>query len=369
MRLLNLELRNFRNLKDTGLDFSPAVNLITGRNSQGKTNLLEAVYLFCLGRSFRSSNRSDMISFGKDHLFLKAEVQGDTGVSETIEVGMERNGDRRIKVNGARVDRFSDVIGKVPGVLFTAGDVELVAGSPSARRSFIDHTASQISSEYLVNLREYYRALRQRNAELKGEGERGGRGLTRALAAILAEKGEKVVSGRRKVLSDIRESSMELMKNIFTDQVDVGMKYISSVKLQKRSYSQSMIRTLESREDEEIRKGYTLAGPHRDDIRITMDKVNMRKYGSQGRKRLIAIVMKIAQAEVINSRKGEKPLVLLDDIFSELDRGIEREVGGFISGKYQNFITSPREMDLAIPEESARFTVENGIIRVSGGRR
>lgn len=368
MRLLNLELRNFRNLRDTRLEFSPALNLITGRNSQGKTNLLEAVYLFCLGRSFRSSNRADMISFGKDHLFMKAYVESDTGVSETIDIGMGRDGEKRISVNGAKVDRFSDVIGKVPGVLFTAQDVDLVAGSPTARRSFIDHTASQISSEYLVNLRDYYRALRQRNSELKEEGSGKGRGLTRALAAVLAEKGEKVVAGRRKVLSDIRESSMELMERIFTDRTEVGMKYISSVKGGEGSYSERMTGTLESRKDEEMRKGYTVAGPHRDDIRITLDRVNMRKFGSQGRKRLIAIIMKIAQAEVINSRKGERPLVLLDDIFSELDRGIEREVGSFISGKYQNFITSPRAVELALPEESAEFSVENGIIRRTGGR-
>ncbi|MFO7914780.1 MAG: DNA replication and repair protein RecF [Candidatus Krumholzibacteriales bacterium] len=362
MRLLNLELRNFRNLKDTRLEFSPAVNLITGRNSQGKTNLLEAVYLFCLGRSFRSSNRTDMISFGEEHLFLKASVESDTGVGETIEIGMSRGGEKRIRVNGARVEGFSGVIGKVPGVLFTAGDVDLVAGSPSSRRSFIDHTASQISSEYLGNLREYYRALRQRNAELKEAGDGKGRGLTRALAALLAEKGEKVVSGRRDVLSDIRSASMDLLREIFTDRMEVGMNYISSVREGEGGYSENMISTLERRADEEIRRGYTVAGPHRDDIRITMDKLNMRKFGSQGRKRLIAIVMKIAQAEVINSRKGEKPLVLLDDIFSELDRGVEREVGGFISGKYQNFITSPRAVELAAPGKSAGFTVENGVI-------
>lgn len=366
MRVINLELKNFRNLEDTRLDFSPSVNLITGRNSQGKTNLLEAIYLFSLGRSFRTARRSEMITFGEPHLYLKITTETDSGIRNRVEVGMERRGETRIRVNGEKVAGFSGVIGMFPGVLFTAEDVGLVSGSPSGRRGYLDYTASQISGEYLDNLREYYRTLRQRNAELKRTGQGEGGGLVRALAEVLAEKGEKVLSGRRKVLEDVTESAEKLLKDIFSGELEIGMEYISSVSGGGECYSESLFGCLERRSEEEVRKGYTVAGPHRDDIGITLDGLDMRKFGSQGRKRLVAIVMKIAQAEVINIRKGEKPAVLLDDIFSELDTAVEREVSDFISDKYQNFITTPRPVDLKIEADVRGFYVENGSIAGTG---
>jgi DNA replication and repair protein RecF len=362
MRLIDLELNNFRNMEDTRLEFSPAVNLITGRNSQGKTNLLEAIYLFSLGRSFRTMNRTEMIRFREKHFYLKITAESDTGIRNVFEIGIARSGESRIRIDGERVSGFSRVIGRVPGVLFTADDVELVSGSPGQRRSFIDYTASQISEEYLETLRDYHRALRQRNAQLKSNEAEAGREMARTLGTVLAEKGERVVAGRRELLADIEESSKELLEEIFPGGLGLRMEYVSSVAEAEGSYSDRLGGILERRMEEDIRRGYTSAGPHRDDIRITADQLEMRKFGSQGRKRLVAIVMKIAQAGIINRRKGEKPVVLLDDIFSELDRGVESRVEGFISRQYQNFITSPRPVQLTAGDEIRSFSIEGGVI-------
>jgi DNA replication and repair protein RecF len=363
MRINRVEITNFRNIREASIEFSPGFNFITGLNAQGKTNLLEALYLFSLGRSFRTRNREEMIALGARFFFRRISVESDSGVEYILEIGVERGGRSRVKVNGERVRGFYSIIGLMPGVIFTPRDVDMVSGPPGQRRTFLDYTASQISAGFLGNLKEYRQVLRQRNSQLKEVSIGKGDEIMGALDRMLVDKAEELVKGRKRVLGEVRKKASEMFEYVFTGGEDLEMEYISSINPGNESYSDVLLSSIEKTRDEEIRRGYTLKGPHYDDIGISIGRLLLRKYGSQGRKRLVAIVMKMAQASVITDKRGERPVVLLDDIFSELDDGVSAKVKDFLSERYQNFITSPVEIGIRNRGKAGKFIIHKGIIK------
>jgi len=364
MRIKKVEITNFRNISEARLEFSPALNFITGPNGQGKTNLLEALYLFSLGRSFRTRKRDEMISLGERLSFVRISAEADSGVKVTAEVGMERGGRYRVVLNGERLNGFSGLIGTFPEVIFTPEDVSLAAGPPSERRLFLDYTACQLSESFLEDLKEYRRTLRQRNSLLKDwEGGKEGEDLLRALDGVLVKRGASIVEGRIGVLREVSERAKDVFSRIFGEGEELVMEYMPSVRGAERDYQTKFRDVLEDCREEEKARGYTTRGPHCDDIRIRLGKLSLRKYGSQGRKRLAAIVMKMTQASVIKERKGETPAVLLDDLFSELDEGIAERVRGFLSDNYQNFITSPVDIDFSERGGLRKFYIDSGNMR------
>ncbi len=363
MRINRVEIKNFRNIKEARLRFSSGFNFIAGLNAQGKTNLLEALYLFSLCRSFRTKKREEMVALGAPFFFLRIKVESDSGVEFVLEIGVERGGRTRVKVNGEKVRGLSSILGLVPGVIFTPRDIGMVSGPPGERRTFIDYTASQISEGFLENLKEYRHVLRQRNSQIKeaAVGKCNFK-IMRALDRILVEKAEDLVEGRKRVLEEIREKAADMFRHVFTGDGDLEMEYISSIKSGSGKYSELFLSSIEKMRNEEIRRGYTLKGPHCDDIGISIGKLDLRKYGSQGRKRLVAIVMKMAQASVITEKRGETPVVLLDDLFSELDDCVSARVKEFLSERYQNFITSPVEIGTQNRKGVGNFTIHKGVI-------
>jgi DNA replication and repair protein RecF len=363
MRINRVEIKNFRNIKEARLRFSTGFNFITGLNAQGKTNLLEALYLFSLGRSFRTKKREEMVALGEDFFFLRITVESDSGVEFILEIGVERGGQTRVKVNGEKVRGLSSILGIVPGVIFTPRDIGMVSGPPGERRTFIDYTASQISAGFLENLKEYRQVLRQRNSQIKeAAAGRFNFEIMGALDRLLVEKAEGLVEGRKRVLEEINKKAAEMFRQLFTGDGDLEMEYISSIKAGSGKYSKNFLNSIEKTREEEIRRGYTLKGPHCDDIGISIGNLDLRKYGSQGRKRLVAIVMKMTQASVITEKRGEPPVVLLDDLFSELDNDVSARVKEFLSERYQNFITSPVEIEIQKGKGVGNFNIDKGVI-------
>jgi DNA replication and repair protein RecF len=358
---------NFRNIAGAELAFSGSFNFISGRNAQGKTSLLEAIHLFSLGRSFRTSKAAEMISFGKDYFYLKLWCESDTGICLDIELSLEQGGRIRAKVNGDRQPGVSSIIGLIPSVIFTPGDVELSAGPPAGRRLFADYTAAQISPSFLGDLKEFRRILAQRNSLLRkisaGEGETGE--LTSWNSAFV-EKGASVARGRKEILSGLAEKAARIYDEIrggekFT--LDYRCSFGNEESVLEDSLAEALARVAES----EKRRGYSLAGPQFDDIALTLDEIDLRKYGSQGRRRLAAIVMKLAQAETIMEKRAERPVVLLDDIFSELDLETATGVRSLLSEGHQSFITSPRKEQLeAVGEGALEMVVEGGVFEAEG---
>ncbi len=375
MIVKNLQAGNFRNIRSASAEFSGAFNFVTGGNAQGKTNLLEALHLFSLGRSFRTRRSDEMITFGEDYLFLRIGGKSDSGVNFVLELGLERGGRVSASANNRKLSGLSEIIGIIPSVIFAPGDVELSSGPPSGRRLYMDYTAAQVSPPFLSDLKEYRRVLGQRNSllkEIQGPARemRAGNvtdaGQLDAWDGMLAEKGAGVVRGRKDVLSAVAPVASRIYREIVPGGEELGLSYNCSFDggaAEGSSAKTALAASLSRCREMDRRRGYTCSGPHCDDMTIRIGDIDLRRYGSQGRKRLAAIVLKLAQAEIIMERRSERPVVLLDDIFSELDSETAARVRGLLSGRYQSFVTSPKASDLdGCPYGGLVIKVENGVL-------
>ncbi len=369
MIIERLHLNSYRNIKDVSLEFSEGFNFITGRNAQGKTNLLEAIHIFSLGRSFRTRRTTELVRFGSEHFFLRLIGRSDSGVGFRLEIGQERSGRTRLSINGKKMKGVSEIIGFMPSVIFTSRDVELSSGQPAGRRTYLDYTAAQVSPGFLADLKEYRQVLKQRNSLLRSAAAGGT--LDEAQLEVwdeaLARKGASVVTGRIEMLGVIAERARDIFTEVLGREDGLELEYRCSYDPEGCGEDALRAALLAARESER-RRGYTLAGPHYDEVTMRIDGEEVRKYASQGRRRLLAVVLKLAQADVIMSRRGERPVVLLDDIFSELDAGVVSGVRNMLSDRYQSFITSPRGDDFPgdIPGVVG-YKVENGVFRTPEG--
>ena len=362
-----LDLTNFRNIESAALTFSETFNVIRGRNAQGKTNLLEALHLFSLGRSFRTRRSEEMIRFDSEYLFARLRCKSDMDVTFRIEIGLERGGRISASVNGNKLSGLGEIIGIIPSVIFTPQDVTLATGPPSDRRVFIDYTAAQISPAFLQNLREYRKVLGQRNALLKRAAESCNepKGME-AWDDMLSERGAAIVAGRREVLEEIQGRAEGLFGEMAPAGGDLRMEYRCSFEAEEGPTRGALLEALARLREQERRRGYTLVGPHYDDIAIFIGDEELRRYGSQGRRRLVSIILKLAQAWAIMERRAERPVVLLDDIFSELDMDTAERVSGLMTDRYQSFITTPRDDDFA-GVDGRRFDVVRGRVAEAAG--
>lgn len=361
-----LDLTNFRNIESSSLTFSETFNVIRGRNAQGKTNLLEAIHLFSLGRSFRTRKSEEMIMLGSEYLFARVSCLSDMGVRFRIEIGLERGGRISASVNGNKLSGLAEIIGVMPTVIFAAQDVTLASGPPADRRVFIDYTAAQISPSFLQNLREYRRVLGQRNSLLRqaADASREPKGME-AWDDMLVERGAAIVEGRREMLGEIQSRSEQFFGEIVPEGGRLRMEYRCSFESEGRGAREALADALRRLREQERRRGYTLVGPHYDDITIFLGDEELRRYGSQGRKRLASIMLKLAQAWAIMERRAERPVVLLDDIFSELDGETGERVRGLLTDRYQSFITTPRGDDFA-GGKGVCFDVAHGRVTEGG---
>jgi len=360
-----IRLVNFRNIAEADLTFSGSFNFIFGRNAQGKTNLLEALHLFSLGRSFRTSRRVDMISFGADYSFLSMEAVSDNGVTFVLDIGFDRDGSIRVNQNKKKVAGVSEIIGLIPSVIFTPEDIALAGGEPRHRRFFLDYTASQISASYLRLLKNFKRALKQRNALLKSIANGGAPDGIEEWNEAYAEYSLELVEGRVEVLEKITPRVREQFAHIAGGGAGIELVYTCSFDTGSGSLKEDLRQTMEDVFDAEKRRGYSLVGPQYDDLRISINGNDVRRYGSQGQKRMVSIVLKLAQAVAIMEERGERPVVLLDDIMSELDDEKARKLRSLLSDSYQSFLTSPHMEDF--PEEmdgAAFFIVEGGVVKM-----
>ncbi|HTK48759.1 MAG TPA: DNA replication and repair protein RecF [Gemmatimonadaceae bacterium] len=364
-----LALRDFRNLARLDLDFPTAGAVVIGENGQGKSNLLEAIYYLHLLRSVRGARDVDVVRFGAPGFHISARTRG--GAHHELAAGFERQGRRkRVKVDGGEPPRLSDALGALPCVLFSPADVELVSGAPSARRRYLDILLALTSRTYLAALQRYRAALAQRNAALRDAmRSAGGRAEQRVAVweAPLAEHGALLWRERVRWTERAADRFAALCAAI-GEQAPVAMRYATSLEPSGAEIDdvvRALARALELKRPLDMRRGLTHAGPHRDDLTLTLDARELRAFGSAGQQRTAAIALRLLEAETLQHRLGAAPLFLLDDPFAELDARRSARILELLAeqGMGQTLLTVPRESD--IPQALtglARWRIAAGIV-------
>lgn len=368
MKLTELNLHHFRNYDEAQVEFSPQINVLIGENAQGKTNLLESIYVLAMTRSHRTNNDRELIEFGKDAAQIKGTVQRELG-SLKLELDIGKHG-KKAKANHLEKARLSEYLGQLNVILFAPEDLALVKGAPTVRRRFIDMEFGQVSPKYLHDLTQYRDILKQRNRYLKQlqSHEAQDQLYLEVLSEQLAAVGGAIISQRVKFLSELEGYAQELHQSITQGRENLTFEYSSAVKdasaLTEVELSEALMDLYRQNQSKEIFQGTTLYGPHRDDVRFLINHKNVQTYGSQGQQRTTALSVKLAEIDLMKNQTGEYPILLLDDVLSELDGARQTHLLKTIQDKVQTFLTTPGLSDVArnLIKEPRVFHIRDGQI-------
>lgn len=321
MNITRLKLSNFRNYESESIELSPGLNVITGENAQGKTNLLEAVFFCTFARSHRTASDGRLIRHGAPAFYIGVDLKSGTGTSR-IEVKNPSDGPRRLFVNGSQLRRVGDLMGTLNSVMFAPETLNIVKGPPAERRRFIDMALSQLYPAYFFSLQQYNAALKQRNALLKDR--KLSLDMDRLLMwdVQLAALGADIMERRARFMEGLSGEAARI-HSVISGGERLRLEYVPSVKPDPDA-EQAIRGALKAGACEDARRGFTGIGPHRDDIAVIVDETDARCFGSQGQQRTAALSMKLSEIAVALSARGEPPVLLLDDVFSELDSGRRR---------------------------------------------
>jgi len=352
--LESLKLYRFRNFDSLESFFSPGVNFLTGRNGQGKTNLIEAVNLLASARSFRTSSLGELISWGSDSCSVFAQVRQE---DSSFELGMSVDqGKKEFFINQNRITSFAQMLGKLLCVVFTPFDLELVKGAPSVRRRFFDRHMSELKPALYGNLLNYSRALKNKSRLLMEKNCSPGR--LESWNLILAENGAEILRGRQEFIRKLEEESGAIHGMFAPDDGTLEIQLRSDLFTGgAEAESRALYTLLEKQAHREIHNRSCLIGPHRDDVIMKMNGQNCRFFSSQGQARSLALSLKLGVVGLIEKARNESPVVLLDDVASELDRKRKESLySAILRAGRQVFITGT-EVDEELIGQSSGYKV------------
>jgi DNA replication and repair protein RecF len=365
MYIKSIRGSNFRNLTNFELEFSQGKNLFLGSNGAGKTNLLELIHYLCIGRSMRSAAEDEqLICFSREWFRLEGNAQSSEG-EIAIEAAFNKE-EKRLKINGELQQKLSGLIGRMPVVSLSPEDDDLCKSGASIRRRFMDLAISQFSKTYLADLQEYNRVLKQRNHLLYAIKE--GRSNNASLDVWnqqLVESGMKVSNKRIEVIDDLKELAGSKYVGISGGRERLGLRYHFSYKIESgQKIEELFAKALTNGFEFERRRGITMFGPHRDDLEISLSGVPIRQFGSQGQQRTAAISLKLAVAEIMAKQLREKPVILLDEIFAELDSDRSALLVSQLDPESQVFIASAHDNDVTKGDGFKKFRMEEGRVSI-----
>lgn len=331
-----LSVVHYRSFGEYSLVLDPHVTVLVGRNAVGKTNLVEALQLLTSGASFRKPTASELLQegAGRGRAVLALEGEG-----RLIEMGLELAEGKRSFVRNGKRTTAAGVRGVLPSVLFCPDDLDMVKRSASARRGALDSFGVQLNAQYAKLLSAYERTVEQRNSLLR---EGPSAGLLEVWDESLAQTGAQLLMHRTALLERIREHFVEVYRAIAPhEQPDVAyVPTVGTLAATRNGVAEQFARALAERREDELRRGLTLVGPHRDEIAFTIDGRSARDFGSQGQQRSIVLAWKIAEVQVTRDILGRPPLLLLDDVMSELDASRREAIMGFVANEIQTVITT-----------------------------
>ena len=351
MLITSIELQNFRNYKSQKIELCPSINIFYGDNAQGKTNIIESIFLTAFGKSFRTSKEKEMIC--KDTDFSNILVMYKNNRREG-NIKIQISDKKIITVNGVKIKKLSELLGTINVVLFTPDDINILKEGPSKRRKFLDMMIGQIRPKYIHNLSNYLKVLEERNNYLKQvRNENYDDKLFEIWDEKLAEYGEIIYKYRKEFINKIEDKIKAVHKEITANKEDIEIKYISDY-IEKEAFLQK----LKSKRKIDIIKGYTTEGIQKDDFVIYINNEPLNVYGSQGQHRTAILSLKLCELEILKEETSENPILLLDDFMSELD---EKRITNFL--KYikniQVIITCTEEIQIDGVEKNIYY-VQNG---------
>ncbi len=356
-----IKLINFRNYESLKVRLSPKLNIIAGENAQGKTNLLEAIFLCTFGRSHRTSRDEQLIKWDSPAAYASVNVVSPFGKT-LIEYKQRVKEPKTMHVNGTRLGRIGDLMGHIRSVMFSPETLDIVKGSPEDRRRFMDMAISQLYPAYFFKLSAYNKALKQKNALLRPDSGVIDTASMYVFNAQLAGRGAEVMRYRREFIKELDIHASKLQLQISKGRDFLRLSYAPSLG-EAFDDETAFLDMLEKSLQDDIRRGFTGKGPHRDDIRIMLDDQDMRSFGSQGQQRTAALSMKLSEVPVIRAAHEDAPVLLLDDVFSELDGLRRREL--LLAMKYCQCILTTTSLDgigdLNLPDTRV-FYVKSGMV-------
>ena len=366
MRLNKLYLKNYRNYQELQIEFSKNLVIFLGENAQGKTNLLESIYVLAMTRSHRTSSEQELIGWSEEQALIQGEVsRGSSKIP--LEILLSKKG-RKTKINYIEQKKLSSYVGQLNVILFAPEDLSLVKGSPQVRRKFLDMELGQINPIYLYDLVQYQGILKQRNQYLKQLNEKKQTDLLYLdiLSEQLADFGSKVLKAREQFVQRLEFWANTLHQQITQEKEQLKIEYVtvfSSLNTQSQEEIQTQfLELLNQNKKKDMFRGTTTIGPHRDDLSFFVNQKNVQTYGSQGQQRTTALSVKLAEIDLIKEETGEYPILLLDDVMSELDDNRQLHLLNTIEGKVQTFLTTT-----TLDHVKNKMTVEPEVFYVQQG--
>lgn len=325
MFIRSLTLQNYRNYENTKINFNDHINIIYGKNAQGKTNILEALYLCATSKSHRTSNVKELIKFNQDEGHVNVELVKD-GHLEIIDVHLKKNNKKSIAVNKLPVRKFNELFGTMRIILFSPEDLGLIKNGPKDRRKFVDLELCQINPMYYHHLKNYYLVLKQRNNLLKMVKKNISlKDQLEGWDVQLIDHGKNIIKYRQNFIDDLNPFFTNKHNQIAGDVESCIMIYEKNVELDE--FQNKLMRQVSY----DISIGATSVGPHKDDIKFEINGVDIRKYGSQGQQRTAALALKLSEIEFIKENYDQTPILLLDDVLSELDEHRQSHLINYIT--------------------------------------
>jgi len=360
MKIHHLKLLNFRNYEKMEVSFSPKYNIIFGNNGSGKTNLVESIYVLALTKSFRGTVDKILLMNSKDVCRIEGEVSDKYTNKYKL---ILKDGGKKVKINNTKVDKLSDYISQISVVLFNPDDLRFIKDSPTIRRKAINLEISQINNSYLKNLNMYNKLLKQRNSYLKTtniNANSSSEFLT-ILTNKLVDYGEKIYESRRKYINLLNQKIGELYNSICGIQ-DLKLEYISDYKDFDKD---KILKKYQDNLNRDIILGKTTIGIHHDDIKFKLEGYNIKDYGSEGQQKNAIIAYKLTELEIFYQIRGNYPILILDDLFSELDRFKINNILNLINDDIQTFITTTEidKINDNVLSNSKLFEVVDGYVR------
>ena len=361
MKIESINLVNFRNYEKLNIEFDNFINIFYGKNGSGKTNLIEAIYLLSLTKSFRISNDKFLIRKGNMKTKVRGNIRKNGDLSEyTVEIS---NDGKSVEIDNNKVEKISDYVSRINIILFNPVDTRLIDDAPVERRKLLNIEISQLYKEYLIVLANYNKILKQRNFYLRSMYVNGNSDTNYLdiLTKKLIEYGYLIAKYRKEFIENINKYITDIYASIFKSG-ELKIKYVSSY---KNKTGAELLKIYQKNYQKEMEIGKTLIGVHHDDIAFVIDNNNLKEWGSEGQRKNAIISFKLAEINVIKDLKKYYPILILDDLFSELDKEKITNILKLLNNEVQTFITTTEinKIDKRVIKDAKKFKVDNGTVK------